>query len=329
MRQTKQYGKKRFLALGMLCFLGVSCFTGCARFVTVERAKSAAKELPPYNRAEVIRDLQKRMGRFATLTAKTNMVVVDQNILVPASVVGSWFKKEYRKEFLRLEVSGQLLLKRDHHANRDVRFSGQMLAPSASFMLLGRNADFWVLMPTLDPEERDRTNVRGTVYMGTAQRGALRPKGTFSYRPQDIGDLLLYDEVFSEDMICYMETWEKYYILNFIRQNWEEHIYSRIWVNRSTGYVAIHQLFDRSGEVIAEGRFSSYRAYPSSVGDFTIDLPTQVVLLWPRDGIVMEAMLSDVKVNEQIADRLFEPVIPRDYRSVRLSLPGEADKPED
>ena len=120
-----------------------------------------------------------------------------------------------------------------------------------------------------------------------------------------------------------METWRQYYILNFIRQDWREHIYSKIWINRDTGRMAIHQLFDQSGKIVAEGRFGQYRAYSSNVGGVKVDFPMHAVFLWPRDKLVMEIRFDHVKINENIPPERFDPVIPKNYRIMKLHSSAE------
>jgi len=163
---------------------------------------------------------------------------------------------------------------------------------------------------------------RGTVYVGKAPRNQLRPRETFTYRPQDLFGLFLYDETFAADMITYMETWEDYYILHFLRQDWGEHLYSKIWVRRDSLRVAIHQLFDVRGEIVAEARFAGYRMHPNPAGGDKVNLPTRMLFLWPHDKLVIEVALQHVKVNTLIPAQRFEPVIPSDYRVKELRLPA-------
>lgn len=300
---------------------------GCAGLAGREPAEQPKRPRPVASRAQLIAMLQENMNRLATLTAKADVQIINQNVLVPATTADALRRKvgrkRYRKAFERARVDGLLLLSREPKGDRYVRFSGQLPVGSATFSLLARNDKFWIALPNPDREAARTDGRRGTVYIGTAPRDGIRPPKTFSYRPQDIGNLFLYDEVFAPELIAYLETWKDYYILNFLRQDWREHIYSKIWINRETGRVAIHQLFGPSGEIVAEGRFGAYRPCPSQAGKTEVDIPREVVFLWPRDNLVMKVDIEHVKVNEAISPRRFEPVIPPGYKPVELKLTEE------
>jgi hypothetical protein len=107
--------------------------------------------------------------------------------------------------------------------------------------------------------------------------------------------------------ICYVEKWADYYVKNFLRPDWPNHIYSKIWFERKRLTVAIHQLFDSSGELVAEARFGDYGRYPVSAGSkVKLDVPVRVDFLWPRDRILMRAAFDGIKLNGDIPAKVFD-----------------------
>ena len=107
--------------------------------------------------------------------------------------------------------------------------------------------------------------------------------------------------------ICYVEKWPDYYVMNFLRPDWPNHIYSKIWIERQGLTVAIHQLFDSSGELVAEARFKNYGDTTRNPGSkVKMDMPTRVDFLWPRDRILMRATFDDIKLNGDIPAKFFD-----------------------
>ena len=86
----------------------------------------------------------------------------------------------------------------------------------------------------------------------------------------------------------------------------------------------MHQIFDVSGELVAEARFRNYKTYEDPDTSIPVEVPTELMFLWPRDYLVMEMQLSRVKVNKHIAEHLWEPKLPIGYEEVPLIIP---DKP--
>jgi hypothetical protein len=150
----------------------------------------------------------------------------------------------------------------------------------------------------------------GKVLYGTFEAESLRSPNWYSIRPQDFADLLLMTEAKSAlngQDICYVEKWQDYYVMNFLRPDWPNHIYSKIWFERQTLTVAVHQLFDSAGELVAEARFKDYGRYPVTKDiKVKIEMPTQVDFLWPRDRILMRATFEGVQLNGDIPARIFD-----------------------
>ena len=313
-------------AVAFGCLLLTGCFA--ARGATF--APGPVVEPKVATRTELLVDLKARMSRLATLKAKAIMNVSRQDIHVPASAKDDLRRiadKPYRKKFWRNEVNGYIRLARDPRGSRNVSFSGDISGMNFSFRLLGRDSDFWMAWPNLERERGDENMPAGYVYFGRADRTVSRPKEVWSMRPQDISDLLLFDEAFDARMICYMETWPNFYILTFLREDWPQHIYSKIWIGRSSLEPAVHQIYDGSGELVAEARFRAYRKFSASNSEVKSSLPTEITLLWPRDTLIMSMKLDGVVVNETIEDRWFKPYrtredLPVGYVFKELKLEG-------
>jgi len=296
----------------LAAFAGSAWLAGCGGGKIATRTEET---IPPgtASKAQLIAELKSRMEGVYTLTAKAHVEMVDQ-------------AEERDGRFPTTEVNGQLLLKRAPDGKRQVRFSAQTLFPPANFTFLGRNEDFWILMPDF-AKNPARDGKEGTVYIGKAPRDELRSRESFSYRPQDLADVFLVDEVFDRTAIVYMETWKPYYILHFLRPDRPENIYSKIWINRISGDMSVHQIFDRSGVLLVEGRFRDYQERKSEAGEFSVRLPTKFSVIWPRDKLVLNGELDNLKLNNQVRDQAFDPVLPRKYRIFKLR--GEDEAPSD
>jgi len=325
--QSRTGGKTLPILAILASVLGLAgCVGHGARWVEPESGPKRREA----SRKELLGVLEQQMNRLATLSAKVNITIVKQDILLPASVTDDLLRvtgKPYHKRFLRGEVTGLLFLSRAPDGSRKIRFSGEVTGASAHFLLLGKNNDFWVVPPDAqDEKDKDKKDAsRGRVFVGTVDRRGIRPNDLFSVRPQDVEDMLLNDEVYSVlhgEMICFVETWPDYYVMNFIRPDWPENLYSRIWIERVNGTVAIHQLFDGSGNIVAEGRFRDYKEHFGKGSSLTADIPVRVDFLWPRDQLILQCELSNIKVNEQIRSDVFEPKL-TGYKEVRVPATAE------
>ena len=299
----QRHGRWMAAAMALAALAGSAFLGGCGRSTGITRTDDTT-EYGNASRPELIAELKNRMEHIYTLTAKTHVEMVDQSV-------------EHNGKFPTTEVNGQLLLKRGPDGNCQVRFSVQTLLPPTNFTFLARNEDFWILMPdfTKDPAKDGK---KGTVFIGTTLRNETRSRESFSYRPQDLADVFLVDEVFDISALVYMETWKQYYILHFLRRDRPEHLYSKIWINRIGGNMSVHQIFDRSGELLVEGRFLDYRNYKSRAGDFAAPLPRRFSVIWPRDQLALHVELDNVKLNDQVRDQAFEPALPSTYRVFKL-----------
>jgi len=293
-------------------FVASAC--GCAPEAVVRRE---AKDFREASRHELLLIVQENMSRLRTLQAKTAVRFIKQDVLVPAGVAAAARQKlgkSYRKDFLRTTVDGLLFLERalrapggagaGEYAIRNVYFHGSVMG-GKGFQLLGVGEKFWITLPNPRAEEPGEPKAR--VITGRVRADRFRSEKLISARPQDILDLLLFDEVNSflsgaPDLLCYRETWDDYYVLTFLRLDWREHISSRIWIERRDLRVVIHQVFDSDGAILAEARFGEYLPHKLRGSDQTVDIPTLIWLLWPRDYTVLEMELSGIRINEEIPE---------------------------
>ena len=298
----------------------VSCvlsLAGCLGPRGIPRTLQTAEPRRVATRAELVATLKANMAQLTTLKARARMMVIRQDILLPAGrrdELRMIRGKPYQKKFFRTEASGLLLLAHDPLGDRAVSFWGEVSGASGSFRLLGRNESFWLTLPNFERSKEDKEEATGFVYVGKAPREQKRPKDFWSLRPQDVCDLFLQDEVFIPDVIYYMETWPDHYVLTLLRQDWPQHIYSRVWIERRTLRIETHQIFDAMGEILAEARFGRYRPFPLGKSTVKAEVPTLVVLLWPRDKLVMEVALDGIALNEDIPEKKFEPYLPPGYQ---------------
>ena len=307
----------RMVAEGVTIFFAAAFVVSAAGCVPEAVVRKEAKDFRDASRHELLLIIQENMSRLKTLQAKTDVHFIKQDVLVPAGVGAAARQKmgkSYRKDFLRTNVDGLLFLERalrepgvvgtGKYAIRNVYFHGSVMG-GKGFQLLGVGEKFWITLP--NPREDEPGEPKARVITGKVKADRLRSDKLISARPQDIPDLLLFDEVDAflsgaPDLLCYRETWDEYYVLTFLRLDWREHVSSRIWIERKDLRVVIHQLFDSDGAILAEARFGQYLPHKLRGGDQTVDIPIWIWVLWPRDYTVLEMELSGVRINEEIPE---------------------------
>ena len=280
-------------------------------------------ETQPVERREASRDqllaILDEQSKLLRLAATTRVSIVQEGAVVPATIMDAVRKernKPYQKRFAEAEVNGSFFLSRNVEGRLNVSVSGEVEGVSdTGFTLLAKDRSFWMLIPT-SQEERDKAITQGLaaphgkVLYGKDDPDALRPRDRYSIRPQDFANLLLTAEArtaLNGQDICYVEKWPDYYVMTFLRPDWPNHVYSKIWVERQSLTVAIHQLFDSSGELVAEARFKDYARFPVTQGSKAkMDVATKVDFLWPRDRILMRTTFADIKVNGDIPAKRFD-----------------------
>ena len=306
--------------------------TGC-KTLTPERIEVQPVERRQANRDQLLAILEEQ-SKLLRLAATTRVSILEESAVVPATVMDAVRKdrnRPYQKKFAEAEVNGSFFLSRDSEGRQNVSMSGEVQGVNnVGFTLLGRDRSFWMLVPITEEERNKAINQglsepHGKVLYGTFAADALRPRDRYSVRPQDFADLLLVGEAqlaLNGQDICYVEKWPDYYVMSFLRPDWPNHIYSKIWFERQGLTVTIHQLFDSSGELVAEARFKDYGRYPIAVGSkIKIDMPTRVDFLWPRDRILMRAAFDDIKLNGDIPAKVFDKNRFEDYPTELIEAP--------
>lgn len=327
------------VAGALLLMAGAGMFAGGCRSKPQAFTVRERPEVMDASRTELLTILQDNALQLHSLRAKTQVHLTKQDVLLPAILSG---KKLRGKMFAQGQINGGLLLARQPEGGRDMRFSGEIVGPSANFMLLGRNDAFWVIMPNMDRSMAGgKSPSRGSIFIGMAERQAVRPPELFSMRPQDLWDLFLPEEcvlALRGGLVSFMETWPQYYVITFLEpQNWPNMIFSKIWIDRRDLTMSIHQIYDGAGEIIAEARFDEWRkvevkGQPTGPKPPPVTLPQFVTLIWPRDDLVMQVELSNIQANVEIAPKWFEidQIDTKGYevRTINLSTRPREDRGE-
>jgi len=232
-------------------------------------------------------------------------------------------------------TNGRFMASRSSKSPWMTRFVAEFPMLQATFSLLANGRNFWIRPPRPTAQ----------LFKGTHDNTFARPEGWPTLRPQDLGVLLLCDDLFateeSERNVTYMETWPTFYVLHILRpQRKPEVIYSRIWVHRETLQIAYHQLFDADGSVVAEARLGGYKpmsvAGPKRWGrapDETstaeksayVEIPTEARIFWPKDKVALDIRLKHIRLNQGIEASVFDP--PDESKAVVVEIPAYAAPP--
>jgi len=161
---------------------------------------------------------------------------------------------------------------------------------------------------------------------GTVDITRPRPSGWTSMRPQDLGTLLLFDDLFPQEegvpSAVYLETWPQVYILHILRVNRQpEPIYTRLWLQRSDLSVVCHQLFDADGTLVAEAQMKDHKDFPlerrrswplgsSALPPTSVRLPETVLIYWPRERIALQMKMKYRRINGTLDADEFAPPDP-------------------
>jgi hypothetical protein len=320
----------------LVCMVGLA---GCAGpgGGSGPRAASKRPTYPEKTRGELLEVIHATFAQIANIKARARVQVAKKDQLIPASVLDAERMKrgeQYKKTFFSVDVNGYFIIDQNADgSNHNVKFGGTVVGQPATFLLLGAGDRYWVRMPNAGRDPDDRNAPRNFVMKGALTRSGMRPKDNISLRPQDIPDLLFCSEAGDvmagkPGLICYLETWPESYILTFIHKDRPESIYSRIWVRRKSLQVSVHQIFDPNGEIVAEARFGKYEPTQNPSGDRLVELPREVVFLWPRDYLVLACKMDMVKVNSRIAPGTWKFRSRPGDKEVALELP-EATKVRD
>ena len=308
----------------------VAALTGCSWMYGSRPVETPKVNRQEATRLQLLRDLAASARNFQSLTAKATTTMIDQEQVVPLTMRDRSRRDDgepYSKRFYEIsDVNGILFMARGGENSRNIRFQGDVTAVrNSDFAFVGRNNAFWLVVPNVRKGEDQPDAARGTIYVGVSDRRDPRPKDVVSPRPQDFWDLLLADEAVAaidDRMLCMMETWPEYYILTFINPDWPTLIVSRVWIERESLTMFVHQLYDGSGEVVAEGRFRDYRVYVGKGDGPAVKLPQAARILWPRDRKVLDIHFENIKLNVDIANKYFDPPRPPGYEERKVLGPS-------
>lgn len=313
-----------------VCAVGLTAaLTGCSWMYGSAPAEAPKPVRQEATRLQILRDLALTARSFQSMTAKATTTMIDQAQVVPMSMRDRSRRdngEPYSKRFYEInDVNGILFMARGPENARNIRFQGDVTAvPNSEFVFIGRNNAFWLVVPNPRRGEDQVDAARGTIYVGLSDRREPRPTDMLSARPQDIWELLVPDEAVAaidDRVLAFMEVWPDYYILTFINPDWPSLIVSRVWIERENLTMFVHQLFDGSGEVVAEARFRNYRVLVSKEG-VGVKLPQLARILWPRDRKVLDISFDNAKVNVEVAGKIFDPVRPAGYEERKVLGPS-------
>ena len=312
--------RRRAVSPALLALLGTASglvLVGCETLQgRPEQAPKKSQRTQAASREELLYLVQRNVQRLSTVRAQANVVAIDQNQVVPASI-GDVTKKQlgkaYEVAFNQRRLQGYVVMDRSRpDLPPRVTFHAEVMGVERVLELMAIGDNFWVKIPNPD---KGLGQVRSVLYFGRLDRSTPRPEGNFSMRPQDMLDLF----VCRETLVSYrmekakefvVETWPDYYIINVLRVNPDEappvKLFSRIWVERHGLTVAIHQIYDVAGQMMAEARFTHY--VKIGQGADAVFVPLQTRFIWPRDKVVLDVHLrrDTLKVNYRVDERVWD-----------------------
>jgi len=296
-----------------------------------------AREKLIYN---IVTDLQ----RILRVRGKARVTAIDQNSIVPATPEDAARQQEgkpYNAIYNKRSLSGYVLLDRSvPGVEPRLQFVAEVPAVQPVIQLLALDDKFWVKLPNPD---RSLGAYRSILYMGEYERGSSRAGSPFTMRPQDLADLFFCQELLSTSYYpnpkaFTLETWPECYIINVLRVipeaglPWGAPLYSRIWVERQNLTVSVHQIYDNTGALVAEARFSDYVKILGRVGEektpASVQVPHRICMVWPQDRVIIDVAFDhgDLIVNgKPFEDTAWRP-FPSNDAIVRDLI---KDKPKD
>lgn len=322
-------------ALGLMLAAFMAAVLGCQQPATPPRrpvVQSISKEEMIYR---IVTDVQ----RIATLKGKCRVIAIDQNLVVPASAADARKRAEgrpFQAAFQRHNLSGVFVLdRRTPGVPPRMRLHAEVPGVTPVLEALALADAFWVKVPN---PERGLEGYRSVLFRGVHEREKPRSEMDLSMRPQDIADLMLSLELLPTapfQKAYTLETWPEYYVLTVMRIDhegelpWATPIYSRIWVERHNLTVAMRQIFDVEGTMVAEARFTNYLSMPVRIGEerrpATVRIPRGIRFVWPQDRAILELRFreGDLLLNQSIPESTWRP--PKAHDAVIRNLSPEKD----
>ena len=292
------------------------------------------------SRDELIGRLQINVKRTATLKGRCAVTATDQKQLVPASAEDADRRRKgepFKCIFNRRTLTGVFAMDRfDPRLPERVRFIAEISGVGPVLELLGLGDFFEVKIRNADTK---LGAYRSTLYRGKCEPGAPRAKDQFSMRPQDIINLIVCQELLASAPFYksfYMETWPDYYVIHVLRgdETWAEGIHSKIWVERQNLTIAIHQLYDVTGTMVAEARFTEYinmTTWPSrDLPAIHVPIPHRIRFVWPLDRVIIDVRFrrGDLYLNRPIRKTVWRRFKAKDC-IVKYLTPMPAPKESD
>ncbi len=147
------------------------------------------------------------------------------------------------------------------------------------------------------------------------------------FRPMDLVDAYFLREITDDPgfskRITFMETIGNYYIISVLRDDFSNFLYSKIWVNRFTGLVDRHQLYDgEKGAIRVDALLDKYEAINN------IQVPHRLAISWPSQLSTIDIQLRAVRLNQKFENPkvfVFDSTKP-DYAFVDLDESGKMEQ---
>jgi len=278
------------------------------------------------SRNELLATVLAQADMLRTLKARAEFRVLDSGRLVPRDMEEEE-KRRKGKPFkvwpMRVSLTGYLIAARPSKGSTNVKVYADVPTVAFKLYMLGLGKEFWMLIPG-----KSGIRAKGVMVRGFLDRTRPRSLRFPTPRPQDIANLLFYGYLRREEghLLSMMETYEDEYVITTLCLDRPEKIESRIWVDRRDLQVSTHQLFDADGTLIVEARLLNYKQFCERPPHVT--LPTTIVLIWPKERMVLNVALRDIKVNADIKPELFKPLDPSQYEQMIMAQPASSFKPE-
>jgi len=261
----------------ILCFACVA-FSGCLvrRRTIVQKGAKRSQALLVATRDILVQTLARQYEAIKDFNATVDMV--------PA--LGS---AEKRKITEYKDVRAFVL----YRAPRDIRLIGLYpVVRSKAFDMVSNGIDFKLYLPA---QSRFITGRNEIQQVSKNKIENLRPQHfleALMVRPVEATDKLLLENFTDED--------NAFYILQIVRENGSDLQLKRtIWFNRLDLLLARELVFDETGNILTDARYSEWKAYDN------VRFPKHVEINRPHDeyGVVMDVVKMDI--NKGVSDDKF------------------------
>jgi outer membrane lipoprotein-sorting protein len=263
-----------FLTVCFVCLIFSACVV--RRRSITQKGASRSHALKVANRDMLVQALARQYAAIKDFSATVDMV--------PA--LGSAEKSkitEYK------DVRAFVL----YRAPQDIRLIGLYpVVRTKAFDMVSNGLDFKLYLPS---QSRFITGRNEIQQISKNKIENLRPQHfleALMVRPVEPRDKLLVENFTDED--------NAYYILQLVRENGSElRLHRTIWFNRIDLLLARELVFDASGNILTDARYSQWKAYDN------VPFPKHVEINRPIDeyGVVMDVVKMDI--NKGLTDDKF------------------------